>query len=357
MPLLFPWLDPLRFFAAVSVLLFHLQAVLGFPLPAHGPLVWFRGGFLGVDLFFAISGAVIALSLHRLMQQDGSQWRRRFAIRRIARLVPLYLLTCAVFLIWVRPEILARSDAVFVVATHTLFIQNLFASAHGVINGPTWSLGVEMQFYALMLVAGPWLLRRRWGAVLLAMIGIALTWRAGVWLWAQLKPEWVSPRMFIYILQLPGVLDGFGAGILTIKWRMHVSTKTATRCFPWLLLAALGAWVLVFWLLLKYAGDYWSAPAMLLALRGLVAVAAGLAVAAMLTVPERWSPGRFGHLLGNLSYGIYLWHLPAILWWQDRVPAMDTLPLAALVVMTTVLLALASWTLVERPVLRWARRL
>lgn len=352
----FPWLDPLRFFAAATVLLFHLQAVLGFPLPTQGPLVWFRAGFLGVDLFFAISGAVIALSLQRLMQKDGPRWRRRFAIRRVARLVPLYMLTCVVFLIWVRPEVLARADASFVVAAHALFIQNLFANTHGVINGPTWSLGVEMQFYALLLLAGPWLLRRPWGTVLLVLTGIALAWRAGVWLWAQQDPEWVQPRMFIYILQLPGVLDGFGAGILAIWWRMRISTATAERCFPWLALSALGAWTLMLWLLLNFAGHYWSAPAMLLGLRALVAAAAGLAVAAMMTVPASWGPGRLGHLLGNLSYGIYLWHLPAMLWWQQHAPAMDVLPLAALAVATTMVLALASWTLVERPVLLWARR-
>ncbi|MDP1142625.1 acyltransferase family protein, partial [Klebsiella pneumoniae] len=82
-----------RFFAAVSVLLFHLHDIVKLPLPDSGPQLWFRGGFLGVDLFFAISGAVIALSLHRLMQQEPPRWRRSFAIRRVARLVPLYLLT------------------------------------------------------------------------------------------------------------------------------------------------------------------------------------------------------------------------------------------------------------------------
>ena len=67
----FPWLDPLRFFAALSVLLFHLADVLKFPLPGSGPLVWFSGGFLGVDLFFAISGAVIALSENHADMKAG----------------------------------------------------------------------------------------------------------------------------------------------------------------------------------------------------------------------------------------------------------------------------------------------
>lgn len=352
----FPWLDPLRFFAAVSVLLFHLRDIVKFPLPDSGPLLWFRGGFLGVDLFFAISGAVIALSLQRLMQQEPGNWRWRFAIRRVARLVPLYVLTCGVFLICVRPEILARQDAFFVVATHALFVHNLFPSTHGVINGPSWSLGVEMQFYLLMLLAGPWLLRRRWGTVLLVLAAVALGWRAGVWFWAQLSPDWVLPRMFIYITQLPGVLDGFGAGILALGWRMRHSATTAARCFPWLALGALMAWTLLFWLLLRYAAHYWSAPAMLLGLRALIAVAAGLAVAAALSVPDAWNPGRLGRVLGDMSYGIYLWHMPVMLWWLARWPAMDPVPLTALIVVTTVLLALASWMILERPILRWARR-
>lgn len=353
----YPGLDPLRFFAALSVLLFHLHDVLRFPLPAWPPLLWFRGGFLGVDLFFAISGAVIALSLQRLAARNPAGWRRAFVTRRLARLLPLYLLTGALFLLIVRPETLQRPDIAATILAQLLFLQNLFVSTHGVINGPSWSLGVEMQFYVVMLLCGPWLLARPWGRRLLACFVLAAAWRAGVWLWAQATPvEHIGPRVFIYTSQLPGVFDGFGAGIAAALWRQTRSPEQATRLFPWLAVAAVLAWTLMFGLMLAFIEHYWQGAAMLIGLRALTAAAAGLSVAAAMCLPPRADPGATGRLLGDLSYGIYLWHMLALLWWRDRLPDTDPLLLGIVVAGSSVALAVAGWYALERPILRWAQR-
>lgn len=361
----YPWLDPLRFFAALSVLGFHLGDLAGLALPRSLPGAWFRAGFLGVDLFFAISGAVIFLSIVRLAHKAPTQaqpggWRWVFLQRRLARLVPLYLLTSVLFVALVNPGILALDGLGFLLATQLLFISNLFASTHGVINGPTWSLGVEMQFYLLMALLGPWLLNRRiwqriWQPLALAAL-LAAGWRFGVLHWIGHPPDAAQGhRMFIYTLQLPGVLDGFAAGIAAMWWRLHTSETTATRRFAWLVLATILIWWGVMEVLSRHAALYWSHPAMVLGLRAAVALGSGLVVATALSVPARFSPGALGRWMGDTSYGIYLWHLGVILLVVRHWPEADALWQAGMVLAVTVLLASLGWYAVERPMLRWLR--
>lgn len=355
----YPWLDPLRFFAALSVLAFHLGDLAGLALPQSLPGAWFRAGFLGVDLFFAISGAVIFLSIVRLVRKSqtsahAGDWRRSFLQRRVVRLVPLYLLTSILFIALVQPAILARDGLGFLLFTQLLFVSNLFASTHGVINGPTWSLGVEMQFYLLMALLGPWLLKRRvWQPLVLAGV-LAMAWRFGVLQWIA-RPAEATPvhRMFIYTLQLPGVLDGFAAGMAAMWWRLHTSEATANRAFLWLALATIAVWWAVLEVLGRYAPLYWSHPAMVLGLRSSIALASGLLVATALSVPVRFSPGALGQWLGDTSYGIYLWHLGVILLVVRHWPETDPLWQASLAFVFTLILASAGWYGLERPLLRW----
>lgn len=358
----YPWLDLLRFFAALSVLVFHCGDLLGLQLPSSLPRAWFQAGFLGVDLFFAISGAVIFLSVVRLAQraeergQTGA-WRGQFLRRRMARLVPLYLLTSILFILVVNPEILQRQHLGWLLTSQLFFVSNLFSSTHGVINGPTWSLGVEMQFYLLMAIGGGWLLRqRRWTLLVLAL---AL---AGAWRWQTLHwaPATSGPGhtqyMFIHMLQLPGVIDGFMAGIVVMWWHLKADAGRIRRLFPWLAVTAFLVWWALLVLLFRHAELYWSHPAMVVGLRAAIALASGLLVAVMLSVPARFSPGPLGRWLGDTSYGVYLWHLGVILLVSRHLPQMDPLGQSALVLVLTLLLATLGWYAVERPILQWARR-
>lgn len=354
----YPWLDPLRFFAALSVVAFHLRDLAHLSLPQELPGVWFAAGFLGVDLFFAISGAVIYLSIVRLARRHGEgHWRAAFMWRRVARLVPLYVLTTVFFVCVVRPELVARSDFGFLLTTHLLFVSNLFASTHGAINGVSWSLGVEMQFYLLMVLVGAYLLRRGiWLAVVLAVL-VALLWRLGVWQVIGAVPAAErGNQMFIYTLQLPGVLDGFAAGIVAMWWRLRTPDARMGRRWIVLLGLAVAMWWLVLSLLLSNAALYWSHPAMLLGLRAAIALASGLSVAAVIAIPNKFSPGAVGQWMGDTSYGIYLWHLGVLLLVVRYWPQADPLQQSGVILFGTTLLASLGWVLVERPILRWARR-
>jgi peptidoglycan/LPS O-acetylase OafA/YrhL len=77
----FPLIDILRGFAALSVVVFHVIAHFDWTtFPIEGPLLWFRVGSMGVDLFFVISGFVIALSAFaRLTQGDYRTFAHSFA--------------------------------------------------------------------------------------------------------------------------------------------------------------------------------------------------------------------------------------------------------------------------------------
>lgn len=355
----FAWLDPLRGFAALSVLAAHLVMLAALPVPTWYPVAWFRIGFLGVDLFFAISGAVILLSLAQLQQRHPGAFRRPFALRRLARIVPLYLLTCTFFVLLVRPDILQRPDAVQVVLAHLFFVQNLFPSTHGVINGPSWTLGVEMQFYLLMLLLGPWLLRLSLPRLVALGLALGIAWRAMVW-WRLVHGEAASDAnlVFIYSTQLPGVIDEFVGGMVAARWWMQRRERgepPGPRAALGLGLAALLAWVGVIAAMHAAMPVYWTSALSVIGLRCGFALAAGLSVAAVLACP---APGRAAgawRLGGDLSYGIYLWHMGVLLLLQGWFAGWNPWAFGAAVLGLTLLLSGLGWFLVERPAMRRVR--
>ncbi len=356
----FPWLDALRGFAACSVIVYHLIALAKLPVPAAMPWQWFRFGFLGVDLFLAISGAVILLALAAARDRDPQRWRPTFARHRLARILPLYLLTCAVFVAFVKPDILQRPDLAWLLIAQALFVHNLSPATHGVINGPSWSLGLEMQFYAAMALAGAWLLSRRGRWIAAALFLVAVGWRAAVWwLDAGSYPATPSAAQFIHASELPGVIDAFAAGIFAALWFTQRRTNgAASKGSRALMLAALAlaCWAIALVEFVAHAGDYWTNPASAILLRSLTAVAGGLTVAAAFAAPAP----RIGHaamtLAGDLSYGLYLWHFPVLLWLQARWPVAPPWRFAAAVFALTIALSATTWFLLERPILRWTRR-
>lgn len=359
----FPLVDVLRAVAALLVLMFHVVALGEWQVFAE-PL-WglpFRQGWIGVDLFLVISGFVITLSAARELESNPQGFRWRFMQRRLRRLVPLYVLTCVVFVFLVRPEILTRpaGQVLGLVLSHALFLQNLSPLTHGEINGVTWSLALEMQFYlALVLGIGALLKLGSWRALLL-LVGLSWAWRYGTTL--VLKPgEATANLQFIYTTQLPGTLDAFGVGIALAlmvhkgqgMWARRLSPGWS-NCLLWLGLAV-GLLCLAGALLLPRP-NYWVHDGMVVFWRTVLALGFGAALAAVITCPLRGGgvlrPLRY---LGQISYGIYLWHFPILL-------ALLTLPglrggrLFAVLFAGSVLLASLSWHLLEKHWIRAPQR-
>lgn len=153
-----PALDGLR---GIAVLL-----VLGF----HGNLPGFKGGWIGVDIFFVLSGFLITVLLLEERAITGGIALRSFYMRRVLRLVPALLIAViGVFPILILQKLLFNfSDATLsrtikavpYALTYTMNLYRSFATGVGGLLGHTWSLAMEEQFYLAWPLAVIWLGRR-----------------------------------------------------------------------------------------------------------------------------------------------------------------------------------------------------
>jgi peptidoglycan/LPS O-acetylase OafA/YrhL len=168
-----PEIEGLRAVAVLAVLLFHA----GFPLP---------GGYIGVDVFFAISGFLITRNILR-DRQAGNFTFGGFYIRRIRRLFPALAVTLLATLAagwqWLAPDDMARlaESALFAVISlsNVLFWREIGYFDADAVSKPllhTWSLAVEEQFYLVWpaVVVGASRLRHTWGpSAVIAMVGVS----------------------------------------------------------------------------------------------------------------------------------------------------------------------------------------
>lgn len=341
------------------VLVYHvirLSSWAGAP-DADIPFV-LRNGWVGVDLFLVISGFVITLTALKAVDKQDAAFRPAFARRRLARIVPLYFLTCLLFLALVNPGLLyVESSKLWVhIVTHILFVHNLVAETHGSINGPAWSVALEMQFYLLVFLLAPRLARVSPLRLLLVTLAVAMAWRFMVVLvW---PPATTAPIItFIYTTQLPGVIDQFGMGIAMALlvhrggtwWARRLETNWRNFAF-WMAIAA--CLLLVASVLHARRAYLLSAP-MIVAWRPIMAAGFAAMLGAAITFPAAsarvLAPIRY---LGDISYGIYLWHMLVLFAVARNAPGIQGFELLTYVVVTTLLLAAMSWHWLEKPFLQ-----
>jgi peptidoglycan/LPS O-acetylase OafA/YrhL len=353
----FPLIDALRGFAAIGVVIYHVVELFKWPgFPTGGPASWLHYGWMGVDLFFVISGFVIGLSAFSGIDDLGTRnFRQPFILRRLVRIVPLYYLSAFLFVIFIVPQLFFEPGAWKQWVTHALFIQNLFPAYQGSIDGTNWSVATEMQFYVLMLALGPWL--RNAHPVKIGAGALMICW---LWRWISfdylvegLKPHAFS--LFFYQTQLPGMLDEFALGLLSARLIRSETGRAivfGTRRSRWLLTASAAvtlASAIAMWAAHPNYGDnlaYYLLFRSVLgaACAGVILVACSIENRTILLLSR---PIRY---FGKISYGIYLWHLLVIVslmqftWLTgDR-----ALPV---VLWVTVSLAAISWHFFERPIL------
>lgn len=291
-----PFLDGLRAIAILSVLIFHLHSD------------WLPSGFVGVDVFFVVSGFVISASLYRHPPAGFTPWLKAFLTRRFWRIFPA-LCVCisliALLSLWLIPasELSALNrltglSAVFGLSNFVLAYydtDSLNPIIEYTLYTPTWSLGVETQFYLLIPLL---LFTPRLRLVLIGgglFLSVIISWYLSLHhpsaayyllpsrLWELLLgtavflllhhlPSRPSPRTLSYIIWSGLIFLGLG----------FVYSSPLAFPFPNALATTVGTALLIFGLMLNQE-HHW--------------------VASLLSTPAVTA-------LGKISYSLYLWHWP-----------------------------------------------
>jgi peptidoglycan/LPS O-acetylase OafA/YrhL len=352
-------------------------------LADHGGIPGMGGGFLGVDVFFVLSGFLITSLLLDELGRTGRIDLGDFWIRRARRLLPalvLMVLAVAIGRQFFSREAVAglRDDAVaafFWVANWMFVADKTDYFSRGAPPSPlqhAWSLGVEEQYYIV------------WPLLLVA---VAVLLAAG----ARRRQGWASVggvRLTVFLLAVLGALGSAAAAILLASdgSRNRVYFGTDTRAQALLVGAAasallVGDWSALNrgWSLLRSRWAKWIArvlPVIGLALLGVfthyatgsahefhqglltaVAIAAVLVIAPV-ALDQRgpvaavlaWPPLVW---LGAISYGVYLWHWPIFLVLNGERTGWSGLSLFGIRCAATLAVSIVSWWAVERPVRRW----
>ena len=344
---------------------------IGLVLVEHGGIPGVPGGFLGVDVFFVLSGFLITSLLLDELGRRGRIALAAFWIRRARRLLPaLIVMVLAVVaartLFPAEATTTLRDDAVaafFWVANWAFVAQKTDYFAQGSPPSPlqhTWSLGVEEQYYLfwpllVLAVAAVFGARARWGVFALATVGAAGSAVAAILLASDAE---VNRVYFGTDARVQALLVGAAAAALLVRdWTVLTTggTLIRTRWRRWSAgaLSVLGLVMLA--ALTHYATG--SARDFRTGLLIVVALAAVLVVAPValdqggpVARALAWRPLVW---LGAISYGVYLWHWPIFLALNGERTGWSGWRLFALRCAVTVAVAAASWWLLEQPIRRW----
>jgi len=331
--------------ALLGVLFFH----------ANGAL---PGGYLGVDLFFVLSGYLITSLLLAEHRDTGRIVLSAFLARRARRLLPALLALMPAIALYGRlftksadlPAL--RADALatlgYVANWHTIFAQKsyweLFAAPSPLEH--TWSLAIEEQFYLVWPVLVALALRRR-GPRSVLVLASSLMALSMVAMLVLFDPAHTSRAYLGTDTRATGLLAGAAlATVMAPDTAFEARTIRGLDVLGVLAILALGvAW----WRLegqnpFLYRGGLWLTEAGVLVL-------IACAVAGPRSLVARALAFRPLTLLGTISYGVYLWHWPVnVLLTPERVHAGAWLHVLQFAI--TFAIAILSYRFLERPIRR-----
>jgi peptidoglycan/LPS O-acetylase OafA/YrhL len=347
-----PAIDGLRAVAVIGVMLFH------------GGVSWAPGGYLGVDVFFVLSGYLITTLLLRERVATGAIDLKQFWVRRLRRLAPALLVLLAAvgvaapFLVEASERASVRGDglaALGYVANWRYIVteQSYFAGVPSPLRH-LWSLSVEEQWYLAFPVVLALALRtsRR---IRLVLVGLVLAAAASALWMTHLAsgPVELSRAYYGTDSRAHSLLIGAILAVAAAQWPLHRARRTLAG------LGLAGAALVVAAFALVGESDRWMYRGGFL---GLALASAAVVAAVALPRPAGPLPRILGWAplvaVGKVSYGLYLWHWPVdVVLTPDRTgldgdAAWQEPALFALRTGVAVAATVASYRWIEQPVRR-----
>ncbi|WP_370582043.1 acyltransferase family protein [Mycobacterium sp. OAS707] len=334
----------LRMVAVLTVFAFHLCG-------------WPRGGFIGVDVFFVISGFLITGNLLRVAEIRGNVSFKKFYWNRVRRIVPAatvvlvltYLAAVLVFLPFRANQVGVDAFFAFIFMSNWQFaVQQTDYFVAGDVVSPIqhyWSLSIEEQFYfvwpALIFIIGLAVARKAWthsrrmgiaGFVMACVVTVSLGWAL---LETASSPTWAYFSTFARVWELGvGALLATAVGVLA---RIPAAVK------PWLSWAGLGL-IAAGVVLIGEESVGFPAPWALLPVTGAaLVIAAGVGG----EPAQGFLRNRVSVYVGNISYSLYLVHWPVIVILGALMPSGISFSLVAVALISGS--AIASYHFVENP--------
>ncbi len=345
-----PGLDGLR---AVAVL-----AVLGY----HGGVAWLRGGYLGVDVFFVLSGYLITTLLLVEFGRTGRIALAAFWVRRARRLLPALALVFVGIAFYAAlvaaPEQLRaiRGDAFasvgyvanwrFVLSDQGYFDQFGDPSPFRHL----WSLAIEEQFYLVwpFLVALVLRWRPRLGTL---QRGFAVAAVASALLMAVMFRSGSDPSRIYYGTDTRAQALLVGAALAA--WMLRARTnRTELRPVVWVRAGLVGLVVVVVMVVTVRDSATWMYRGGYLLVAVGTAAVIGAAVQTRRNVVRAILSPRVLRGVGKISYGLYLWHWPIYLTLTPDRTGIEGTPLLVVRLALTLLISLVSYRFVELPIRR-----
>ena len=341
-----PEIQALRALAVGIVVVYHLW-------PSRLP-----GGFVGVDVFFAISGFLITAHLLREAVSTGRVSLPQFWARRARRLLPASLLVLVASAIATLVWVPAAQWVQFFreIAASALYVQNWELATNAVDylaadNDPSpvqhyWSLSAEEQFYIvwpILILIALWFASKRSATAKRIAIGVVL----GVVVVASLALSiWMTetnPAQAYFVTPTRAWEFGLGGLLAIVAGGISRAPHALRAAISWLGLAAIVVAALL------YSGEtpFPGYQALLPVLGTLAVIWAG-------SPDRRWSPAYLASVrpiqwLGDVSYSVYLWHWPLIVIVPFMLDRDLSGPLRVAILAVTLVLAWASKRYVEDP--------
>jgi peptidoglycan/LPS O-acetylase OafA/YrhL len=313
-----PALDGIRAVAIGMVLAFHSMAP------------WANGGYVGVDVFFVLSGFLITKILAQELAEHGHIKLLHFYWRRALRLYPMFLLLLAAIAL-AAPYLIAKPPAwqyVLISGVYLTDYAKAFFTFPAVLSY-TWSLAVEEHFYVLWPLFLPFVLRLRKPIQAMVLVYLLATlWR--ILNWSVLG--W-DASYFRFDTRASGIILGCVLALMRTKAPpKHAGLASLTVLAA---LVALPTWG-------RHVGLAIAVPVAEVCAATLVLTAVHSEFESSLL---SWTPLAY---IGRISYGIYLWHVPVMYWLRENHHAWPVTLAAGTAV--AVMLAALTYHFIDRPI-------